>query len=74
MVAGAFTGWLAVFQGADQDRGAGSGGDGRRAAGLGLVHASLTVWLGASQHVSGWGSRCWPPVLAAYAYRVSFPR
>ena len=29
---------------------------------LGLVHASLTVWLGVSQHVSGWGSRCWPPV------------
>ncbi|MBX3686231.1 MAG: ABC transporter permease [Rhodocyclaceae bacterium] len=71
MVAGAFTGWLAVFQGADLWTGvlvAAMVG-----ALLGLAHASLTVWLGASQHVSGLGLTLLATSLAAYAYRVSFP-
>lgn len=71
MVAGAFTGWLAVFQGADLWTGvlvAAMVG-----ALLGLAHASLTVWLGASQHVSGLGLTLLATSLASYAYRVSFP-
>ena len=53
MVVGAFTGWLAVYQGAGLWTGvlvaalAGSA--------LGLLHAILTVPLGLSQHVSGLG-------------------
>ncbi|WP_159684623.1 ABC transporter permease [Cognatazoarcus halotolerans] len=72
MVAGAFCGWLVVFQGADLWTGvfvAALAG-----ALLGLVHAGLTVWLGLSQHVSGLGLTLLATSLASYAYRVSFPK
>ncbi len=67
MVVGAFTGWLAVYQGAGLWTGvlvaalAGSA--------LGLLHAILTVPLGLSQHVSGLGVTLFGTSLASYAYR-----
>jgi simple sugar transport system permease protein len=72
MVVGAFTGWLAVYQGAGLWTGvaiaAGAG------AALGLLHAMLTVPLGLSQHVSGLGVTMFGTSLAYYAYRVTLPQ
>ena len=72
MVAGAFVGWLAVFQGADLWTGVLAAA----AAGalLGLLNAGLTVGLALSQHVSGLGITLLATALASYAYRVSFPK
>ena len=53
MVVGAFTGWLAVYQGATLWVGVGVAA--LAGAALGLLHALLTVPLGLSQHVSGLG-------------------
>ena len=72
MVAGAFTGWLAVHAGAPLWGGvavaAGTG------ALLGLLHGVLTVLLALSQHVAGLGLTLLATSLASYAYRVSFPK
>jgi len=72
MVAGAFTGWLAVYGGAPLWMGvvvaAGTGGI------LGLLHAFLTVGLALSQHVSGLGITMLATALSYYGYRVSFPK
>lgn len=71
MVAGAFTGWLAVWLGAGLWTGvfvAATTG-----ALLGLVHALFTVWLGVSQHVAGLGLTLFATSLSAYAYRVMLP-
>jgi simple sugar transport system permease protein len=72
MVAGAFTGWLAVYQGAPLWIGVLAAA----AAGalFGLLHALLTVTLALSQHVSGLGITLLATSLASYAYRVSFPK
>jgi simple sugar transport system permease protein len=72
MVAGAFAGWLTVYQG-------GSLWTGVAAAALtgalfGLLHGWLTVTLALSQHVSGLGITLLATSLASYAYRVSFPK
>jgi len=71
MVAGAFTGWLAVHAGAGLWTGvlvaAGTG------AILGLLHGILTVPLALSQHVAGLGITLFASSVAYYAYRVSFP-
>jgi ABC-type uncharacterized transport system permease subunit len=72
MVAGAFVGWLAVYQGGGLWLGV-------AAAALtgmvfGALHAALTVSLGLSQHVSGLGITLLATSLASYAYRVSFPK
>ena len=71
MVAGAFTGWLAVHAGASLWVGvlvaAGTG------AVFGLLHGILTVPLALSQHVSGLGITLFASSVASYAYRVSFP-
>ncbi len=71
MVAGAFVGWLAVYQGASLWGGVVAAG----AAGMvfGALHAFLTVNLALSQHVSGLGVTMLATSLAYYAYRVSFP-
>lgn len=72
MVAGAFAGWLAVYQGAGLWTGvlvAALVG-----AAFGLLHALLTVGLALSQHVSGLGITLLATSLASYAYRVSFPK
>jgi ABC-type uncharacterized transport system permease subunit len=72
MVAGAFTGWLAVYAGASLWTGvlvaAASG------AAFGLLHAWLTVGLALSQHVSGLGVTLLATSLSSYGYRVSFPK
>ncbi|MBT8457846.1 MAG: ABC transporter permease [Alphaproteobacteria bacterium] len=68
MTMGAMTGWLAVYLGAPLWMGllvaAASG------AFMGLLHATLTVPLGLSQHVSGLGITLFASALAAYLYRL----
>jgi simple sugar transport system permease protein len=72
MVAGAFSGWFAVFQGAGLWAGvAVAAGVG---AVIGLLHAALTVGLALSQHVAGLGITLLASSLASYAYRVGFPK
>ncbi|MFO1218448.1 MAG: ABC transporter permease [Burkholderiaceae bacterium] len=72
MVAGAFAGWLTVYQGG----GLWSGVCVAAAVGaaFGLLHGWLTVSLALSQHVSGLGITLLATSLASYAYRVSFPK
>lgn len=70
MVAGAFTGWLAVYMGASLWTGvlvAASVG-----ALFGLLHAFLTVTLALSQHVSGIGITMLATALSYYGYRMTF--
>ena len=72
MVAGAFSGWLAVYLGLPLWGGVAvaaiTGGV------LGLLHAFLTVGLALSQHVSGLGITLLATALSYYGYRVSFPK
>ncbi|MCE9659031.1 MAG: ABC transporter permease [Burkholderiales bacterium] len=72
MVAGAFTGWLAVYLGAPLWVGvivaAATG------AALGLLHALLTVGLALSQHVTGLGITLLATAASYYGYRVAFPK
>lgn len=72
MVAGAFTGWLAVYMGASLWTGvlvaAGVG------ALFGLLHALLTVFMALSQHVSGIGITMLATALSYYGYRMAFPK
>jgi len=72
MVAGAFTGWLAVHLGAPLWGGVAVAA--LTGAVLGLLHALLTVTLALSQHVAGLGLTLLATSLASYAYRVSFPK
>lgn len=72
MVAGAFAGWVTVYQGGSLWAGvvvAAAVG-----AAFGLLHAALTVGLALSQHVSGLAITLLATSLASYAYRVSFPK
>ncbi len=70
-VAGAFSGWVAVYAGAGLWGGVlaaiGVGGV------LGLAHAGLTVWLGLSQHVSGLGITLFASAGSYFAYRTALP-
>ena len=71
MVAGAFAGWFAVYQGADLWVGvlvAALAG-----VAFGLLHALLTVSFALSQHVSGLGITLLATSVSYYAYRVFFP-
>ena len=72
MVAGAFIGWLAVYQGAPLWLGVAAAA--AAGAALGLLHGLLTVTLSLSQHVSGLGITLLATSLSSYAYRVSFPK
>ena len=72
MVAGAFTGWLAVHLGAPLWGGVAVAA--LTGAVLGLLHALLTVTLALSQHVAGLGLTLLATSLSSYAYRVSFPK
>jgi simple sugar transport system permease protein len=72
MVAGAFSGWLAVYLGLPLWGGVAVAA--LTGALLGLLHAGLTVWLALSQHVAGLGITLLATSLASYAYRVSFPK
>ncbi len=68
MTMGAMTGWLAVYMGAPLWMGllvAALCG-----AGMGFLHALLTVPLGLSQHVSGLGITLFASALAYYLYRL----
>lgn len=72
MVAGAFTGWLAVYAGAPLWIGVAAAA--ATGALLGLLHAFLTVGMALSQHVSGLGITLLATALSSYGYRVSFPK
>lgn len=72
MVAGAFTGWLAVYQGLPLWGGVAVAA--LTGAVFGLLHAFLTVGLALSQHVSGLGITMLATSLSYYGYRVSFPK
>jgi simple sugar transport system permease protein len=71
MVAGAFAGWLTVYQGGGLWSGVAVAAV--TGAAFGLLHAFLTVSLALSQHVSGLGITLLATSLASYAYRVTFP-
>ncbi|MDP3614898.1 MAG: ABC transporter permease [Rubrivivax sp.] len=72
MVAGAFTGWLAVYRGLPLWGGVAVAAF--TGALLGLLHGVLTVTLALSQHVAGLGITLLATALASFAYRVSFPK
>ena len=72
IVAGAFTGWLAVYGGAPLWLGVGVAA--LTGAVFGLLHAFLTVGLALSQHVAGLGITLLATSLSYYGYRVSFPK
>ena len=72
MVAGAFAGWLAVYQGAPL--GVGVAAAAAVGAAFGLLHGLLTVTLSLSQHVAGLGITLLATSLASFAYRVGFPK
>ncbi|MCZ2496762.1 ABC transporter permease [Xylophilus sp. Kf1] len=70
MVAGALSGWLAVYHGAPLWAGmAAAAGVG---ALFGLLHAALTVGLALSQHVCGLGITLLATALSYYGYRIAF--
>ncbi len=72
MVAGAFAGWMAVWSGA----GLGTGVAIAFGAGalFGLLHATLTVPFGLSQHVVGLGVTLLATSASYYAYRLALPQ
>lgn len=72
MVAGAFSGWLAVYLGLPLWVGVGVAA--LTGMAFGALHAFLTVALALSQHVSGLGITLLATALSAFAYRVSFPK
>ena len=72
MVAGAFTGWLAVYLGLPLWGGVAVAAT--TGAVLGALHAWLTVGLALSQHVAGLGITMLATSLSYFAYRVSFPK
>jgi simple sugar transport system permease protein len=71
MVIGAFTGWLAVYQGIPLWGGVGVA----MGAGMlfGLLHATLTVPFGLSQHVVGLGVTLLATSTSSFAYRLALP-
>ena len=71
MVAGAFTGWLAVHAGGSLWTGVLAAA--ATGAAFGLLHGVLTVPLALSQHVAGLGITMFASSVAYFAYRVSFP-
>src|SRR5262245_43302256 len=71
MTAGAFAGWFTVYAGGDLWLGvlvAALAG-----AAFGLLHGTLTVPLGLSQHVTGIGITLLASSLTYYSYRIAFP-
>jgi len=71
MVAGALTGWLAVYLGAGLWTGVLVAA--LTGAALGLLHGLLTVPLALSQHVAGLAITLFATSVSYFAYRVSFP-
>jgi general nucleoside transport system permease protein len=71
MVAGALTGWLAVYFGANLWTGVLVAG--LTGAAFGVLHGLLTVPLALSQHVAGLAITLFATSVSYFAYRVSFP-
>jgi general nucleoside transport system permease protein len=71
MTAGAFSGWLVVYAGADLWVGVAVAA--AVGATLGLLHGFLVVPLGLSQHVTGIGITLLASALSYYVYRLVFP-
>jgi len=71
MVAGALTGWLAVYFGASLWTGVLVAA--LTGAAFGLLHGALTVPLALSQHVAGLAITLFATSVSYFAYRVSFP-
>jgi len=72
MVAGAFSGWLAVYWGLPLWGGVAVAA--AVGAAFGLLHAGFTVLLALSQHVAGLGLTLLATSLSYFAYRVTFPK
>ena len=70
-VAGAMSGWMAVWLGADLWTGVLAAA--AVGALFGLLHALLTVVLGLSQHVSGLGITLFATSLGYFTYRTALP-
>ena len=71
MVAGAFAGWVTVYAGGDLWTGVAIAA--LAGAMFGLLHATLTVPLGLSQHVVGIGVTLLATSLTYFTYRVVLP-
>jgi len=71
MVAGALTGWLAVYFGASLWTGVLVAA--LTGAAFGVLHGLLTVPLALSQHVAGLAITLFATSVSYFAYRVSFP-
>ncbi len=71
MTAGAFSGWLTVYLGADLWTGVAVAAI--VGAAFGLLHGFLVVPLGLSQHVTGIGITLLASSSSYYLYRVAFP-
>lgn len=71
MVAGAFAGWFTVYAGGDLWAGVGVAA--LTGAAFGLLHATLTVPLGLSQHVVGIGVTLLATSLTYFTYRLALP-
>lgn len=71
MVAGAFAGWMAVYSGTGLWMGVGVA----MVVGMvfGLLHSTLTVPFGLSQHVVGLGVTLLATSATYYAYRLALP-
>ena len=72
LVAGAFTGWLALYLGAPLWGGVAMAA--LTGMAFGLLHAFLTVGLALSQHVSGLGITLLATSISYFGYRVNFPK
>jgi ABC-type uncharacterized transport system permease subunit len=72
MVAGAFAGWFAVYQGLGLWAGVAVAA--LVGGAFGLLHAVFTVRLALSQHVAGLGLTMLTTALSYFAYRVAFPK
>lgn len=72
MVAGAFAGWVTVYAGGDLWTGVLVAA--LTGAAFGLVHATLTVPLGLSQHVVGIGITLFATSLTYFTYRLVLPQ
>ena len=71
MVAGAFAGWMTVYLGGDLWFGVAVAA--LAGAMFGLLHGTLTVPLGLSQHVTGIGVTLFATAITYFAYRVMLP-
>ena len=71
MTAGAMAGWMWVYQGGDLWTGVMFAAF--IGASFGLLHASFTVYLGVSQHVTGIGITLFASSLSYFVYRMLLP-